>query len=94
MADICITQQHTLAHHDAKAAAQRVADQLAQEYDMTSEWDGDVLLFNRAGVTGSLRLAEKEAQVEISLGFLFKAFATAIEEKVAAKMRKVFATPA
>lgn len=94
MADISIIQRHTLPHHHARAAAQHVADQLAQEYDMAAEWDGDVLLFNRAGVTGSLTLTEQEAHVEISLGFLFKAFAAVIEEKVAAKMRKVFAAHA
>ena len=91
MVDISIIQRHTLSHHHAKAAAQHVADQLAQEYDMRSEWDGDVLLFNRAGVTGSLTLAGQEAHVEITLGFFFKAFAAAIEEKVVAKMQKVFA---
>jgi hypothetical protein len=32
--------------------------------------------------------------VEISLGFLFKAFAATIEEKVAAKMQKIFAATA
>lgn len=90
MPDICIKQAHKLPHGKARAAAQKVADQMAQEFDMESEWDGDVLLFQRSGVSGKLVLAEKAAQIEITLGFLFKAFAPAIEEKVATKMKNVF----
>lgn len=94
MADISITQAHKLSHRKAKAAAQKVADQMAAEYDMASEWIGDVLRFQRTGVSGSLKVSDKEAILEISLGFLFKAFAPTIEEKVAAKMKKVFAAKA
>lgn len=94
MADIRITQAHKLSHKKAKAAAQKVADQMAQEYEMSSEWDGDVLKFQRSGVSGRLIVSESDAHVEISLGFLFKAFASTIEEKVAAKMKKVFSAKA
>ena len=94
MADIRITQAHKLTHKKAKAAAQKVADQMAEEYDMAAEWDGDVLRFKRSGVSGVLTVLEKEAHLEISLGFLFKAFAPTIEEKVAAKMKKVFSAKA
>ncbi|WP_420475824.1 polyhydroxyalkanoic acid system family protein [Noviherbaspirillum sp. ST9] len=94
MADIRITQAHKLPHKKAKAAAQKVADQMAEEYEMSSEWDGDVLKFKRSGVSGKLVVLEKEAHLEISLGFLFKAFSSTIEEKVAAKMKKVFSAKA
>ncbi|RJG05460.1 polyhydroxyalkanoic acid system protein [Noviherbaspirillum cavernae] len=94
MADIRITQTHELPHDAARNAAQQIAHQMAKEYDMSANWDGDVLLFSRSGVSGRLALLEKEAQLEIQLGFLFKAFASTIEEKVAAKMRKVFAAAA
>lgn len=91
MPDICITQAHKLTQKKARVAAQKVAEQMAQEFDMTSEWDGDVLRFERAGVSGRLVLEDKQAQIEISLGFLFKMFAPTIEQKVAAKMKTVFA---
>lgn len=94
MSDIRITQAHKLPHKKAKAAAQKVADQMATEYEMSSEWDGDVLKFKRSGVSGKLVVLEKEAHLEISLGFLFKAFSSTIEEKVAAKMKKVFSAKA
>lgn len=90
MPDICITQGHKLTHKKARAAAQRVAEQMTSEFDVTSEWDGDILHFARSGVSGQLVLADKQARIEISLGFLFKAFAPAVEQKVAAKMKSVF----
>ena len=47
MADIKINRKHRLGIKKARVAAQKVADDLASEYGMTSEWDGDVLRFNR-----------------------------------------------
>jgi putative polyhydroxyalkanoate system protein len=91
MADIDITQAHRLPHKKAIAAAQKVADQLAEEFELACAWDGDVLRFERAGVDGSLTVRESEAQISIKLGFLLKMFAPKIEEKVAANMKKVFA---
>jgi putative polyhydroxyalkanoate system protein len=94
MADISIIQTHKLTHKKAKAAAQKIADQMAEEYDIASEWEGEVLQFKRSGVSGSLTLSEKDATLEINLGFLLKAFASTIEEKVAAKMKRVFSSKA
>lgn len=94
MADICITETHKLPHIKAKAAAQEIAEQMAAEYDMTTRWHGDVLQFKRSGVSGTLTLSDKEARLEIALDFLLKAFAPTIEQKISAKMKKVFAVTA
>jgi putative polyhydroxyalkanoate system protein len=90
MAHIRIIQAHRLTHEKARAAAQTVADQLAQEFDTASEWDGDVLQFERSGVTGTLTLSAQQAHLEINLDSLFLLFAPAIEQKAASKMRKIF----
>lgn len=90
MADISITQKHKLSHKKAKAAAQKIADKMAEEFDMTSAWDGDVLIFKRSGVSGTLSVRPAEAQLDIHLGFLLKAFAGKIEDEVAKNMKKVF----
>lgn len=92
MADISITQKHKLSHKKAKAAAQKVVDQLAEEYGVTAEWDGDVLNFKRSGVTGTLELSEHEAQLDIKLGFMLKAFSSTIEEHIHKNMKKIFAS--
>jgi putative polyhydroxyalkanoate system protein len=90
MPDISITQKHKLSHKKAKAAAQKVADQLAEEYDVSCEWDGDVLNFKRSGVSGTLEVSEHEAQLNMTLGFMLKVFASTIEEHVHKNMKKVF----
>jgi len=90
MADISIKQKHRLSHKNAKAAAQKVADQMAQEYDMSSAWDGDMLVFKRRGVSGTLSVHKTEAQLEIHLGFVLKIFSGKIEHEVSKNMKKVF----
>jgi putative polyhydroxyalkanoate system protein len=90
MANISIVQAHQLSADQAREAAGQVADKLARDYDLACNWDGNVLRFERSGVQGALTLQEREAQLEIKLGFLMSAFSAAIEAKVAEKMRKVF----
>lgn len=90
MADIDIVQDHVLSPEMAHKAAQQVADKLAEEFELACRWDGDVLRFERSGVSGTLTLLPRQARMQIALGFLFGAFAPAIEAKVAEKMRKVF----
>jgi putative polyhydroxyalkanoate system protein len=92
MADISITQQHDMAPPVARAAAQKVADKLANDYGLACTWDGDVLHFERSGVKGFLTLGEKQAALRMQLGLLMSAFAPTIEQKVADSMRKTFAS--
>ncbi|HEX7987775.1 MAG TPA: polyhydroxyalkanoic acid system family protein [Duganella sp.] len=91
MADINIVQEHNLAPEQARAAAQQVADKLAEQFELACRWDGDVLRFERSGVDGTLTLEPSRARLQIALGFLFSAFSSQIEGKVADKMRAVFA---
>ncbi len=90
MADISITQAHKMTLKKARAAAQKVADKMAEEFDVSSVWEENVLTFNRSGVNGTLTVFEKEARVDITLGFMLRAFASTIETKVALNMKKVF----
>ncbi len=94
MADIHIVQEHTLTPKKAREAAQKVADKMAEEYDLECTWEGDVLRFERSGVSGSLTLAKKQAQMDLKLGFLFSAFSSKIESKISENMQKVFGSKA
>lgn len=67
---------------------------MTSEFDMACTWEGDVLSFKRSGVSGTLALREHEVQLDITLGFILKAFAGKIEEKVSENMSKVFASGA
>lgn len=92
MADITIRQSHQLSAKKARAAAEKVADEMATEFEMAIDWEGDVMNFKRSGVSGTLTLLQSEAQLDITLGFMLKAFAPKIEEQVGRNMAKVFAS--
>lgn len=94
MADISIVQEHALNPDRARAAAQTVADKMAADYGLALTWDGDVLRFERGGVNGALTLEAQRAVMQIELGFPMGMMASAIESKVAEKMRKVFGAQA
>ena len=53
MADIHIARTHALPLKKAREAADKFADQLAEKFDLESEWHGDTLHFKRAGVNGT-----------------------------------------
>lgn len=90
MADIHIVQEFNLTPEQAQAAAQQVAGKLGKQYDMECIWAGSVLNFERSGVSGSLTLTEKQALMQIKLGFMFSTFSSQIESKIAYDMKKVF----
>ncbi|CAN5149348.1 hypothetical protein BH11PSE11_BH11PSE11_06550 [soil metagenome] len=94
MTDIRIHQAHALSHKKAKAAAQKVAAKLADEYDMQVEWEGDVLKFKRSGVAGTLTLEGNQAQLDMKLGMFLAVFAPTIEARIAENMKTVFADKA
>lgn len=78
MSDIKLIRPHSLPLAKAKALAQKTADALAAEYDLTSEWRGNTLRFQRSGVDGQMHVTDSEIQLDVTLGFLLKAFKTKI----------------
>jgi putative polyhydroxyalkanoate system protein len=90
MADINFTQPYSMTHQEARAAAQIMADKMASEFSMVTTWEGDVLRFERSGLTGSLALRSQAAHLEMELGMMLKAFAPAIQDKVVRNMKKLF----
>jgi putative polyhydroxyalkanoate system protein len=91
MAEIHIVQAHSLSQEQARRAAEQVSAKQARDYQFACRCDGDnVMRFERSGVEGELTLAAGQAAVEVRLGFMMGMFAPAIQEKLAASMKKVF----
>lgn len=82
MSDIKYVQPHSLTLKQAKHAAQKAADDLGAEYDLTSEWDGDTLHFHRSGVEGTMHVTEKAVELNVKLGFLLRPFKATFEEHI------------
>ncbi len=82
MSEISIRRQHGKTLAEARAAAEHLAAELQQEFDLNYAWTGDVLRFNRSGVSGELTLDAREVALRIHLGFLLFALKPAIEREV------------
>ncbi len=82
MADIKMIKFHHLSIPQAKQLVQKAADDLAEEYDLESEWKGDTLRFHRSGVEGQMKVTSSEIQLEVTLGFLLKPFKSKFVEHI------------
>ena len=72
MSDINLVKPHSLTILKAKALVQKVADGLAESYDLSSEWHGNTLRFHRSGVDGQLDVTPSEIRLDVTLGLLLK----------------------
>ncbi len=76
---IHITYPHNKPHDEALQLASKVADQMQSEFDMKCRWEGEMLHFQRSGVSGCLTVAADQVVVEVKLGFLLMALKPRIE---------------
>jgi putative polyhydroxyalkanoate system protein len=91
MADIDITRVHNLGLAAARAAAERMETQLGRKFDLKGAWTGNVLNFERPGVSGSLKITDKDLHLSVALGFLLKAMKGSIEKAVVHELDTLFA---
>ena len=91
MSDIKLVRLHSLPLAKAKALAQKAADALAAEYDLSSEWRGNTLRFHRSGVDGQMHVTDSEIQLDVTLGFLLKAFKTKIAGHIERNLEELLA---
>lgn len=82
MSEIHLSRRHKLGLKKAREAAQKVADEMAESFDMESVWNGNSLHFTRSGVSGSLTVTRDRVVLDAKLGFLLAAFRSRIEEHV------------
>jgi putative polyhydroxyalkanoate system protein len=74
MTDITFIRTHSLSIAKAKALVQKTVDGLADEYDLRSEWHGNTLHFDRAGIHGQMHVSDSEIRLHVTLGLLLKPF--------------------
>lgn len=90
MSKIDIRHAHSLPRAGARKAIEDVAKTLAEKFDVTYRWDGDVLTFTRSGVDGAIALAPKELHVQAKLGFLTAMFKDPIEGEIRRVLKEKF----
>jgi putative polyhydroxyalkanoate system protein len=90
MADIELHRVHGLGLKAARAAADRMAEHLGRKFDLKGDWEGNVLRFQRPGVTGSLSISDRDLRLSVALGFLLKAMKGSIEKAVEHELDSLF----
>jgi putative polyhydroxyalkanoate system protein len=89
MSDIEIVEPHSLPIAKAKALVQKVADGLAAEYDLNSEWHGNTFRFQRSGVDGQVSVTASEIKIDVALSFLLKPFKGTFVDHIDRNFNKV-----
>lgn len=82
MSHIDIQRKHSRTLKDARAAIERVAEHLAEKFDVEYGWEGNTLAFTRGGVDGHIAVTAKDVHVTAKLGFLLGAIKGPIEREI------------
>lgn len=82
MSHIDIRRKHALGLREARAAIERVAEHLAEKFDVEYGWEGNTMAFSRGGVDGHIAVSAKEIHVTATLGFLLGAIKGPIEREI------------
>jgi putative polyhydroxyalkanoate system protein len=90
VAQIDIRRKHGSSLKDAKAAVDKTARAIAKKFQITHEWEGNTLHFQRGGVDGHIDVNKAEVHVRAELGFLFGMMKPMIEEEINKQLDKNF----
>jgi putative polyhydroxyalkanoate system protein len=90
MASLVFERQHALGLDVARAVADRLAQEMRNDYGVDSRWDGNDLVFSRVGLSGVLRINPDSVRLDAQLGFLFSAYKNKIEASMAGNFARYF----
>jgi putative polyhydroxyalkanoate system protein len=93
MPSISIARTHALSHQKARDAAERVAQDLKQRFQLDYAWDGDDVMFERPGVTGRMRVGRKTVELDVKLGFALALVKPVIEREIHTQLDRLFGKP-
>lgn len=82
MSEIDIRRSHALGVKQAKQRVEKVAEHIAEKFDIDYEWDGNALRFTRSGVDGRIGVGVKDIHVTATLGFLLGWLKDPIEKEI------------
>ena len=70
MSHINMCARHTMPAEDAQQAADELARDLAEKFEIDYGWEGDHIHFERPGVHGTITVRENEIRIKASLGLM------------------------
>jgi len=90
MPDINLVRSYSLPIAEAKARVQKTADELAAEYHLKSEWQGDTLRFERAGLHGAIDVTDSEIHLAVHLSLLLSPLKAKLVSRIEDKFERLF----
>jgi putative polyhydroxyalkanoate system protein len=90
MPTISIKRRHKLDQKKAKVAAEKIARDLNKRFDLSYEWEGDHIAFERPGLSGSLHVGKTNVQLDVELSFLLYALKGPIEREINKELDALF----
>lgn len=93
MSHIAIHRSHELTLDRARQAAETLAEQLADRYELGYHWQGDSLHFERSGVGGHIDLEPGMIRINARLGFLLAPFKHKLEQEIHRQLDEIFQPP-
>lgn len=82
MSQIDVCAHHSMSRQDAQSAADELARDLADKFDIDYGWTGDHIHFERSGVNGQITVREEEIRIKAQLGLLLMFLKPRIEEEI------------
>ncbi len=93
MSEIRLRRPHAKPLATARAAAEKVAQRLGEDFGLDYEWAGPVLRFRRPGVAGELHVTAEEIRLEARLGLLLAFLKPRIEAEVERTLDRLLGGP-
>ncbi|MDQ6620106.1 MAG: polyhydroxyalkanoic acid system family protein [Pseudomonadota bacterium] len=90
MAHLSIIKKHQLSLSEARKAAEAVTEDLKARFELECRWEGNVVRFERSGLSGALTVGADSVRLDCQLGFLFSALKGSIEREVHKEFDKRF----
>lgn len=91
MANIDICHKHGSTMAKARTAVDKTAKSIGQRFAIGSHWEGNVLHFERTGISGTIQVDRDQVHVQAQLGFLLGAMKPMIEKEIRDQLDKNFA---
>jgi len=90
MSYIDMHAHHALDREESHAAADRLAADLAQKFDINYAWSGDHIHFDRPGVDGTITVRDSEIRIKARLGLVLMFLKGRIEEEIVSYLTEHF----
>ena len=82
MPAIDINARHKMSRNEAQEAADQLAQDLADKFDIDYGWDEDTIHFERTGVKGTIKVDGKQIHILAELGFMLAFFKDRLESEI------------